>query len=550
MALADPLIEPAGIPFAGPGRRLSPAWLKAHWFAAGVLTLLLAALALVAVFDLGPPLFSNDDWMYAWSAAQLGAGHGFHVFPLTAPLALPQVLWSTIVTLGHTDPRALRLSLLPFLVMAGFFLYRLARQAGARPAWSLVAAAALLTSPLFLVGGTSYMSDTPYIALVLASASTALAWLRQGRWSWACVLLVSAATLQRQSGVLLAPAIVVAFMATQGRASRMRDRILLLLLLVTSAACALGPAWLHVSNHTVADMAGLGGGLSSHGLPLVLLPGMLGLLLLPFALGLLARHPGEGSTAGVRRRLVVTFACLIVFVILTGVALRFGRGIFPGNGLSIGGFLSDRSLGDREFFPAWLFVVIEAAALTGFVVIFILGRRHWSLTGAEVAPGRLLLVGLAASQFLPLLFLSTYPFDRYFLVPAALLCPVAAGAVGRREPGRIVAGATLGLLAIGLGIYATGEQDYQSWQVARDQAARLAYRQVPPDRVQAGYVANAIYATLPLFQRTGELGWLTQGGPPDPRLVLRYAALNDPRPGFDFYSLRPGRIVLVKPDGF
>ena len=67
------------------------------------------------------------------------------------------------------------------------------------------------------------------------------------------------------------------------------------------------------------------------------------------------------------------------------------------------------------------------------------------------------------------------------------------------------------------------------------------------EQVQAGYVANAVYATLPLYQRTGRLGWLTQGGPPRPRLVLAFAPLNDPRPGVDFYSLRPGRIVVEEP---
>jgi hypothetical protein len=292
-------------------------------------------------------------------------------------------------------------------------------------------------------------------------------------------------------------------------------------------------------------MAGIGGGLASHGLPLVLLPAMLGLLLLPLAPGLLWTAPADGSSRPLFRRVAVPTACLLIFLMLMAIALQFGRGIFPGNGLTIGGFLSDRSLGDRAFFPAWLFVPLEAAALTGFVVIFILGRRHWALTRA--APGRLLLIGLAASQFLPLLFLSTYPFDRYFLVPAALLCPLAAAAISRLDTGRVVPALTLVLLGIGVAVYATGEQDYQSWQLARDQAARLAYQKFPADEVQAGYVANAIYATLPLYQRTGQLGWLTQGGPPNPRLVLRYGPLNDPRPGFDFYSMRPGRIVLVQP---
>jgi hypothetical protein len=102
-------------------------------------------------------------------------------------------------------------------------------------------------------------------------------------------------------------------------------------------------------------------------------------------------------------------------------------------------------------------------------------------------------------------------------------------------------------------LYAAGEQDYQAWQAARDEAARAAYALVQPALVDAGFEANAVYAEIPLYEAYGRLlGPVPHRapespalqGPDQPCLRLAYAPRGDPRPGVDYGSLAPGRIVI------
>ena len=111
-------------------------------------------------------------------------------------------------------------------------------------------------------------------------------------------------------------------------------------------------------------------------------------------------------------------------------------------------------------------------------------------------------------------------------------------------------------MMIGVAVFAVGESDYQSWQVARDSAARQAYQLAAPARVDAGYEANAVYLEIPLYERTGHLSrpltsWSADQLPtflgPD-RAVFRlfFAPRGDPRPGVDYDSIAPGRIVIER----
>src|SRR6202171_1003548 len=170
-----------------------------------ILALATAGIAALVIFDLSPPLAFNDDWMYSWSVRQLVAGHGLHSFPESTALALVQVLWGAAFSLGHADPRLLRLSIVPLVLLTGWCTYLLARRLGADRFWSLVAGAALLASPLFMANATTFMSDNFYVGLVMAVALTGVAWISSGRWRWLCVALLVLAPLQRQVGIALIP---------------------------------------------------------------------------------------------------------------------------------------------------------------------------------------------------------------------------------------------------------------------------------------------------------------------------------------------------------
>src|SRR6202165_523249 len=124
---------------------------------ATIVTLAVAGLAALTIFDLSPPLAFNDDWMYSWSVRQLLAGHGLHAFPESTALALVQVVWGAAFSLGHADQRLLRLSVVPLVFLTAWCSHQLARRLGADRFWSLVAGATLLAMPLFMTNGTSFM---------------------------------------------------------------------------------------------------------------------------------------------------------------------------------------------------------------------------------------------------------------------------------------------------------------------------------------------------------------------------------------------------------
>ena len=138
-------------------------------------------------------------------------------------------------------------------------------------------------------------------------------------------------------------------------------------------------------------------------------------------------------------------------------------------------------------------------------------------------------------------------YDRYFFAVAGPLIPVVAALAARANYQRAARTWAAAAIAAGLLLYVVGEQDYLAWQAARDRAARLAYQTTPPNQVQAGFEANAVYVELPAYERTGHADLFAILGPVRPRITLLFAPPNDPRPGVSYWSLAPGRIVLAQP---
>ena len=184
------------------------------------------------------------------------------------------------------------------------------------------------------------------------------------------------------------------------------------------------------------------------------------------------------------------------------------------------------------------------AAVITFVMLLVVRRRWWN--PAAIPPDAVLLVLVSAAQFLPLLVVQVFIYDRYFLPVIAPLVPlVAVIATGAARQPAARAWATVAL-AGGLILYAAGEQDYLAWQGARDRAAHIAYQLAPRDQVQAGFEANAVYVELPKYERTGRADLFAILGPEHPRITLRFAPASDPATGVSYSSLNPGRIVLAQ----
>jgi hypothetical protein len=224
---------------------------------------------------------------------------------------------------------------------------------------------------------------------------------------------------------------------------------------------------------------------------------------------------------------------------------------FPGNVLSPLGFTAILPGSKPPVFPGPVFRALEIAAVTTFVVLFVLRRRWW--TPRALGADALLLVVISAFQFLPLLAIEWFVYDRYFLPVIAPLVPVIAAVAARASHQGAARTWAAAAIAGGLTLYVIGEQDYLAWQAARDRAALLAYQTVPPGQVQAGFEANAVYVELPRYERTGRADLFAILGPAHPDITLVFARAVDARsgvssrPGVSYASLAPGRIELALP---
>ena len=521
---------PAALPPVGPlGVRISPDVVAVGSVAA-------AALIALVAFDLSTPLALNDDWMYAWSVKQLVAGHGLQVFPESTALALPQVLWGALFSLGHPDPRLLRLSLVPVMALTAWISYALARRLGANPFWAAVAGTALLAMPLFMGNATTFMTDNVFTGMVMAVALTAVTWAGEGRLRWLCVALLVVLPLERQVGLAVIPAVTAA-LAIRRRHSWVRADTAALVaswVIPVAALLAAGRLLIQQPLYAPTDLFQLH---VDHALfPLA---AMLGLGLIPFgaALALRPRTPGRENPWSVGFAALGVLGAIGCLVDLA----RFGM-IFPGNVFSPLGFTAILPGAKPPIFPGPIFQALEIAATVTFVMLLIVRRRWWTPSMLPRDGGLLLLI--SASQFLPLLAVQVFIYDRYYLPVIAPLVPLiaAAAASALRQP--VARGWAALALAGGLAMYVAGEHDYLAWQVARDQAARLAYQSVAPDLVQAGFEANAVYVELPRYERTGRADLFAILGPSRPLITLRFASPSDPRPGVSYASLAPGRIVL------
>lgn len=496
-----------------------------------------AAAALVALvgFDLSPPLAFNDDWMYAWSVQQLVVGHGLHAFPESTALALVQVFWGAIFSLGHPDPRLLRLSVVPAVALIAGCSYWLARRLGADRFWAAAAGATLLAMPLFIGNATSFMSDTLYVALVMGVSVAGVIWLTEGRWRWLCVALLTLTPLQRQLGLALVPALTLALVIYRRHSWTRGDTIAVTLLWILPAAALVAADRVMIAAplYPTLDLSQI-----DIGHAIFPLPAMLGLGLIPY-LAALALRPGPPARENGWSLAWAGFGVLGAIGCLVDLA-RFGM-IFPGNVFSTLGFTAILPGTKPPIFPGPVFQAVEIASIVAFVSLLILRRRWWSV---RLRPDAAMLVLVGAAQFLPLLAVNWFIYDRYFLPVIAPLVPLVAALATTALRQRVARSWAVAALAAGFVLYVVGEQDYLAWQTAREQAAQLAYQAFPRDQVQAGFEANAVYVELPRYERSKRADLFAILGPSSPRITLRFAPASDPRPGVPYRSLAPGKIVL------
>jgi hypothetical protein len=349
--------------------------------------------------------------------------------------------------------------------------------------------------------------------------------------------------------------------ASRHRSLNRRDWIWLGALWFAVAAAAIVPVVAGIAPPTQANRVAniVHVSLERAALPLVYFPAMLGLLLMPFAAGLLCNRPDRHQQlrrrTGVER--IVALALLsfsVAGVVSSVIGLLGARLMFPGDVFTELSFTPVLLGSKTSPFPAPVFLCFELLSIASFILV--LRARLWRLSTLDATA--ILLLAVSASQLLPLVLLQTPLFDRYYLPVLAPLLPLLALRASTVRQQFLAASWAIGCVLLGLGLYVVGEQDYEAWQMARSSAASLAFAEYPPDQVDAGYEANALAVEIPAYDRSGTiLGGLARSsfdpdyastGPAHPRIRLEFAPSGDPRPGVDYHSLTAsGRIVLVRP---
>lgn len=507
----------------------------------GVLTILL-----VCFFDLGPVRAINDDWGFAWDVRHLDFLH-FHLYPSASALALPQIVWAWVVTLGHADPRLLRLSVVPFIVLTMYTIHRLARLIGTNKTWSAIAAIAPLSFPVFTADATTFMTDAPYVALLLVATLGALHWHDGRKWITLCITFATLATLQRQTGLMLPIAITGGLLIYRRDFRLRRDGLGLAILWAGCLTAIVLPIVMGIVPPTqgIRIAEALAPNPKYILEDLLFLPGMLGLGLILFLPGLALGFKKRVKVD--RNRLWVASIVLWEIMVLTRVG-----DTFPGNVFTATGFNASQAWLSKPPIFSWpvYFGTGIVAAMT--MSLFVWRWRDWwpDQTGRSSA----LLLFLAVTQALPFALLHYLAFDRYYIPVIFLLIPLAARAASRTTRPILAARLALLLAVASTALYVVGEQDSQAWLLAHEKAACLAYQYASPLDVNAGYEANAVYAEVPYYERTGTIlgvplpdnnGYFSLDGPVDPVIVIENAQTNDARPGYSYSSLMPGKVVLA-----
>lgn len=521
------------------------------------LLLLVAVWALVVLLvGLGGDYPLNDDWAYAYSARHLLQTGQLRLLDWGAPSLATHALWGAgaLWLLGDSYV-SLRCGTLVFGLIALALMYALARRSGFAPRIALLLTLCLGLSPWFLNLAFTYMTDVPWLAMVLASLLSFSSAFPQtpGRPTRPLLLLLAgallgAAALTRQIAIIPVPAFAIVLAVDARRrggrwiAASVRDCAFFSLPVVL----LFGPFHLwytRVHGPTLANRQTL-----SHILQVrpwhLLIHGLstmhyVGLWLFPLALGLLLRRRlAEVVTrrqARVALALAGGYAVVMPLVHLLGLermtqpeSTIHPQMPFLGNVFYLIGLgpptIDDvyRGLAPVPHEGAWLGVLLTIASTFGAVVgagLFAttLSRARASLTNREAPPPearrasllRLLLFLVGGCYLLWILCTVPYVYDRYLLPLLPLVLILGAEAM---PPGALslpVLGSCLvvsGLFSVG------GTHEYLSWNRARNEAVRaLSARGIPDTEIDGGFEVNGPRHFESFVRRTGELRG-NQGG--------------------------------------
>lgn len=501
------------------------------------------AVITVGIFDMGSPVAISFEAFLRWSAERLAQGHGLHLWPSIGFWAIPQIGIGAAVAFAHLDPRIMRLLVLPFLVAAGWGEYALSRRLGADTWWAMVAAVLLVCSPLTLALATGFNSDVPYLGLFLLSTVAGLRWVTEGKSPFLCVALVLVASAQRQYGAGILVAVAAGLVLGRSR-RRPARREWVALLVAFGSTFALGWAS-YASGLATSDSVWLLGQVLHPSVAAVVatlaeLPVLVALVGLPLLLPLAVSRPRMPTYSQFWAPALAVISLVGCAFLLSGTFGPLKQSIFPGDWFNQVG-IGPPPLSDKpQLLSPPVYLSVELASVVFVAVALIWRADLWKLHAGRAAA---VFIALVALSQLPAIYTDVM-LDRHFLAEAALALPVLAAGLStsrfRRNPSvNRLNTMVLGLALVEVAVFAVGEQDRQAWTTAIDRAVIAEMAMAPPAAIDAGPL-NAELFDIPFYERTGHRFSSSQPA----QVYLAFARLGDHEPGFDYYSVASGRVVI------
>jgi Dolichyl-phosphate-mannose-protein mannosyltransferase len=510
------------------------------WIRASCPVVLLSLAWLVSAVLINPvgdfPL--NDDWAFGLPVEALLTEHALTLTDWQEPALIAQLFWGALFCLptGFSFT-ALRLSTLALGLVGIIGLYGLLRHLGADRRIAGFGAAVLAFNPFYINLSYTFMTDIPFLALMIVSLLLLIRGLDfdRNREIIAGLIIAALAMFVRQLGLMVLIGFLIAYPLRRGFDRRwvllsLAPTVVavILLLLYEQYLRRIGqlPGLYHSSSGTIRmvlmDIAHLRLGALRPALRAsVLLLMYLGQWCLPLTLLIMPEALGT-LTPRWRRLALVGIAGFTV-----GVSLLLTRvgWLMPMTGNS----LNDFGMGIQTLpapsavprVPRSIWIVVTALSALGAAqavpILGVLARRLWQRRLSAASPGVrpwhvvfLLVVGLL--DFGPMAFNYKPPFDRYLLtfLPLVLGLLVASGAGRWRAPGPWCIATSALVLATYLGFGVGATHDYLGWNRVRwAAAAELQGRLgLPPAEVDGGFEYNNYHHSRERIRA----GWIHRPG--------------------------------------
>ncbi len=480
-------------------------------------SIVLGALAVVAIVGAHGDFPLNDDWSYAWAVRTLCREHQLRLLQWTGASVVAQIAYGAgLCCLFGFSFTVLRASTLVLATIGVFACYALLRRVGLRGAMLGIATVVLALDPLYVNLAFTFMTDVPFTVVSVLAGWCYLRGIQERRSGSLFVgsLLAAIAFLIRQHGVFLVAAAALAIVVWDDRPWPKRIAAAVTASLVPCAAVLGYHAWLFALHDVpLAYVNKIGEARRITALMLVNCTfrgtQYLGLLLAPLAPALLRdaliHRPRQLAmwTLGLSTLAVTLWIREGALLFnLPNVLYDFGVGPVSLRDTHVLGMPAPTQLGLALRLPLTIVATLSAAVLCAALSAAIgalrdgTDRGHAATVDSERAQrgtsaertGRAFLLLAAALLFLGTLLQSRYYFDRYLLPVLPFVIAALPPSLRTRRP--TIVGLTL---AVALGWMAVaGTHDYLAWNRARFAGlADLERAGIAATEIDGGFEFNA-----------------------------------------------------------